>query len=100
MPLPSTVLFDREALLAVGLFNRTLLAVEDYECFTRFVRRFPIVVDESILVAYRLHERNLHLNVELMEISLARYRELVRESPENYSPAALRALAGDSVYSA
>jgi glycosyltransferase involved in cell wall biosynthesis len=99
VPLPSTTLFNREALHAVGLFNEALLAVEDYEFFTRFVLRFPIIIDERVLVEYKLHGRNIHLDVRFMETYIARYRELVEESPTMYSAGALRALAiGSSPY--
>ena len=62
--LPSTVLVERAAFLACGLFNPTVRATEDHECFLRFSRYFPIHAVNEPLVIKRTQEDGLSRNVE------------------------------------
>lgn len=84
IPLPSTVIVSRRAFDSVGLFDESLHAIEDFECFTRILARYPLAVVEQPLVQYRLHADNLHSNLPLMRASLLKYFDLVIASPQSY----------------
>ncbi len=91
VPLPSTAIVRREAFESVGLFDECLHAIEDFECFTRILARYPLAVVEQPLVRYRLHENNLHFNLPLMQASLLKYFDLVIASPQAYPTGAAEA---------
>lgn len=91
VPLPSTVIVRRDAFDSVGLFDECLYAIEDFECFTRILARYPLAVVEQPLVRYRLHENNLHSNLPLMQANLLKYFELVIASPRAYPTGAAEA---------
>ncbi|MCS6914770.1 MAG: glycosyltransferase family A protein [Myxococcales bacterium] len=63
--LPSTLLVEREAFIACGLFNPTVRATEDHECFLRFCRFYPIHCVNEPLVTRRIQPDGLSRNVEL-----------------------------------
>jgi glycosyltransferase involved in cell wall biosynthesis len=93
VPLPSTVMVRRDAILAVGLFDEKLCGVEDYECFMRILARYALVIVEIPLVRYRLHGGNMHFDVRLMDAAARRFRQLLVDAPERYPPGLARSLA-------
>jgi len=57
---PSASLIHREVFDAVGLFDESLPACEDYDLWLRIAARFPLLlVDEAVLVKYDGHEGQL-----------------------------------------
>jgi hypothetical protein len=51
---PTATLVRRDALLAMGLFDESLEAKEDFECFVRVLRHWPLAIVHEPLVAIRL----------------------------------------------
>jgi glycosyltransferase involved in cell wall biosynthesis len=92
VPLPSTVMVRRGAILSVGLFDEALHGLEDYECFMRVLARFALVIVEMPLVRYRVHGGNTHLDAALMEEAHRRFRRLLAAAPERYPVAVTRTL--------
>jgi glycosyltransferase involved in cell wall biosynthesis len=57
---PSSVLVDRRLFDAVGLFDESLPACEDYDLWLRVCARFPVLfVDEPLIVKHGGHEDQL-----------------------------------------
>jgi SAM-dependent methyltransferase len=55
----AAVLFRRAALAAVGEFDPTLPAAEDYDLYLRIARRFPICDHDVVVAEYRRHGAGL-----------------------------------------
>lgn len=61
---PSSVLLHREVLRAVGLFDETLPACEDYDLWLRVAARYPVsLVDEPLVRRYGGHDDQLSRSV-------------------------------------
>jgi SAM-dependent methyltransferase len=77
-----TVLYRREALLAVGGFDPALPACEDYDVYLKVARSSPVVSHGVPVAAYRLHEGNMSRDGTLMLRTLvsvlSRQRSTVR----------------------
>jgi glycosyltransferase involved in cell wall biosynthesis len=58
IPLPATVLFRRDCLLAVKGFDETLRQAEDYDLYFRAAERYPIASHEKIVAEYRKHSQS------------------------------------------
>ncbi len=78
----ATVLYRRAALLALGGFDRSLRACEDYDVYLRLARHGEILSHDVPVAAYRMHGANMSRNRALMLRSvgevLARQRSSVR----------------------
>lgn len=55
---PSSAIFRRSAVEAVGGFRRAQALAEDYELYLRVARRFPIHCHNEVVVEYRRHSAN------------------------------------------
>ena len=55
----ATVLYRREALVAVGGFDPSLAAAEDYDVFLKIARRQPIARHDRVVALYRRHGANM-----------------------------------------
>jgi glycosyltransferase involved in cell wall biosynthesis len=55
---PSTIVFRRDAMLAIGDFHPRYSPAEDYEFYLRLARRFPIHFHGQLVSEYRLHPGN------------------------------------------
>jgi Glycosyl transferase family 2 len=69
---PSSVLVRRQCFDRVGLFDRTLRSVEDWEMWIRIAATHPIAVICQPLVYYRQHPSNMSKNWRVMEQSFDR----------------------------
>jgi glycosyltransferase involved in cell wall biosynthesis len=64
---PSSVLVRRQCFERVGLFDRTLRAVEDWDMWIRIAAVYPLAVTGIPLVYYRQHPSNMSKNWRVME---------------------------------
>ena len=61
-----TILFRREAVLAVGKYDRRQRAAEDYDLCLRVARRFPVACHSNVVAEYWKHEGNMSGDPGLM----------------------------------
>ena len=54
----SSIVYRRSALEAVGGFDKSLRAADDYELYLRLARRFPVFCHEEVVTEYRRHGTN------------------------------------------
>jgi glycosyltransferase involved in cell wall biosynthesis len=54
----SSIVYRRSALEAVGGFDESFTAADDYDLYLRIARRFPIYCHESVVTEYRRHGTN------------------------------------------
>ncbi len=54
----SSIVYRRSALEAVGGFDESLWAADDYELYLRLARRFPVFCHEEVVTEYRRHGTN------------------------------------------
>jgi glycosyltransferase involved in cell wall biosynthesis/SAM-dependent methyltransferase len=89
----ATVLYRRGPLEAVGGFDPSLRACEDYDVYLRLARRYPVLRHGRVVAEYRQHGSNMSSDTGLMRRSalavLRRQAEHAREEPR--LRAALRA---------
>ncbi|MBI2870415.1 MAG: glycosyltransferase [Candidatus Omnitrophica bacterium] len=64
---PSAVMIPRTCFEEVGIFNSNIKTMEDWDMWIRVTDRFRVVSLLEPLVRYRVHEHNLHKNVETMQ---------------------------------
>ncbi|AFY92662.1 glycosyltransferase family 2 protein [Chamaesiphon minutus] len=69
---PSSVLVRRQCFDRVGLFDRTLRSVEDWDMWIRIAAIYPVAVICQPLVYYRQHPSNMSKNWRVMEQSFDR----------------------------
>jgi cellulose synthase/poly-beta-1,6-N-acetylglucosamine synthase-like glycosyltransferase len=69
---PSSVLVRRQCFDRVGLFDRTLRSVEDWDMWIRIAAIYPVAVICKPLVYYRQHPSNMSKNWRVMEQSFDR----------------------------
>lgn len=62
-----SVLVRRQCFEQVGVFDRTLRSVEDWEMWIRIAARYPFAVTPEPLVYYRQHSSNMSKNWRVME---------------------------------
>lgn len=62
----ATVMYRRSLLEAVGGFNTSLRACEDYDLFLRIARLHPIRAHDGVVAQYRQHGANMSRNAGLM----------------------------------
>ena len=62
-----SVLVRRQCFDRVGLFDRTLRAVEDWDMWIRIASHYAFAVTQEPLVYYRQHSHNMSKNWRLME---------------------------------
>ena len=61
-----TVLFRRDAVLAVDKYDPTLAASEDYDLCLRISRRFPVACHSHVIAETWKHEGNMSADSGLM----------------------------------
>ncbi|MGH9892191.1 MAG: glycosyltransferase, partial [bacterium] len=61
-----TALFRRTAVLAVGKYDATQRAAEDYDLYLRISRRFPVACHHNVIAEYWRHNGNMSLDSGLM----------------------------------
>ncbi len=88
--IPSATVFARETALAVGLFNESLRYVEDVEFFLRILSRGPLVMVESVLLNYRVHESNMSNDRLKMALGVLAASERILAAPQRYAEGADR----------
>jgi glycosyltransferase involved in cell wall biosynthesis len=69
---PSSVVVRRQCFDRVGLFDRTLRSVEDWDMWIRIAAVYPFAVICQPLVYYRQHPSNMSKNWRVMEQSFDR----------------------------
>lgn len=62
-----SVLVRRKCFEDVGVFDRTLRSVEDWDMWIRIASRYPFAVTKESLVYYRQHASNMSKNWRVME---------------------------------
>lgn len=67
IPSPSSVLVKREVLDVVSAFDTDLSTAADQEFFFRVAHKFKIGKVNKVLGYYRMHDNNMHSNIEVME---------------------------------
>lgn len=72
------VMFRRSVLEAVGEFNTSLPASEDYEMLLRIARLFPGIHHDAVVAQYRRHNSNMSRNGVLMLGTMHRVMESQR----------------------
>ena len=92
-----TVLYRRDMLQAVGGFDPTLLAAEDYDVYLRLSRDHPVTATAERLAEYRRHGTNMSNDLPFMLEQvlkvLRRHHETASSRPEWHS-AYRRGIAG------
>jgi len=74
----ATVLYQRQAIAAVGGFDRQLHACEDYDLYLRLSRERPVAIHDELVAEYRLHESNMSGDLGLMLGSVLQALKLQR----------------------
>lgn len=62
----SSVVYRRQALEAVGGFNESRVAADDYELYLKLARAFPVHCHEAVVTEYRRHGSNTTRNAGLV----------------------------------
>jgi glycosyltransferase involved in cell wall biosynthesis len=62
----ATVMYRRAVFAAVGRFDTSRAACEDYDLYLRITRSYPILGHESVVAEYRQHGENMSSNPALM----------------------------------
>jgi glycosyltransferase involved in cell wall biosynthesis len=63
-----TVLFRRECLATVGLFDETMRATEDRDLWFRIAERYPIAYIDHVLARYRISPTSMSADRERMRV--------------------------------
>jgi len=82
----SSIAHRRSALAAIGGFDESLSAGEDYDLYLRLARRFPIFCHEAVVTEYRRHATNTTRDPAVVLVSqlevLRRQRPLLLDRRE------------------
>ncbi len=89
----STIMVRKDAIQAIGGFDESLPAVEDWDLYIRLAALYPFVCVQEPLVLYRLTHNALSTNVLLMEKSFQK----VLDRAFAQAPASLANLKNTSV---
>lgn len=97
---PSSVLLPRQLLDAVGLFDESLPACEDYDLWLRVTARFPVVyVDEPLIVKHGGHDDQLsrrHWGMDRFRIA-ALEKILASDALDEHQRAAARSILANKI---
>jgi len=85
--LPSYLMVRRDLLQAAGMFDETLAAAEDFDCFMRVMAAAPLAIADQILVRRREHANNVSSSVVANTLHCLAATYKVLEHPELYPPA-------------
>lgn len=78
-----SVLVRRKCFEEVGVFDRTLRSVEDWDMWIRIATRYNFGVTREALVYYRQHTSNMSKNWRVMEQA---FHQVIEKSFESISP--------------
>ena len=93
----SSVLVRKECVKKVGSFDESLPSCEDWDLWLRIARYFPFDYIAKPLVKIRIHEKNMHKDVERMvRGKLALMEKVFREDSLELAP--LRSAAFATIY--
>ena len=67
IPAPSSILVKREVVERVGGFSPELSTAADQEFFFRVAAQFEVGMVPEVLGLYRMHDNNMHKNIQHME---------------------------------
>lgn len=67
IPAPSSILIRKEILDIIGRWDEELSTAADQELFFRIASKYKIGRIPKILTYYRIHKKNMHSNIKLME---------------------------------
>lgn len=85
----ATVMYRRAALEALGGFDASLRACEDYDLYLRLARRFAIACGPEVIAEYRRHDGNMSNDVPMMRRTalavLARHAPTSADAPERHA---------------
>jgi glycosyltransferase involved in cell wall biosynthesis len=62
----ATVMYRRAVFEAVGEYNPSLQACEDYDLYLRIARQFPVACHDQVVADYRQHGTNMTRNSAMM----------------------------------
>jgi glycosyltransferase involved in cell wall biosynthesis len=62
----ATVMYSRAALEALGGFDPSLRACEDYDLYLRLAQRYPIACHPAVIAEYVRHDANMSRNAGMM----------------------------------
>lgn len=62
----ATVLYDKEKLVAIGGFDISFLACEDYDVYLRLTSKHAVLCHPQRIALYRMHDNNMSRNSLLM----------------------------------
>jgi glycosyltransferase involved in cell wall biosynthesis len=62
----SSVVYRRAAVEAVGGFNESLAAADDYELYLKLARRYPVYCHDAVVTEYRRHGSNTTRNAAVV----------------------------------
>jgi glycosyltransferase involved in cell wall biosynthesis len=62
----AAVLYRRRVLDAVGVFDSSVDAAEDYDLYLRIAREYPVCSHDQVVAEYRRHSGNMTSNLALM----------------------------------
>jgi glycosyltransferase involved in cell wall biosynthesis len=80
---PCAVVFRKQLLEDVGLFDESLHAVEDWDMWIRLSERSPFVGLPEALVKYRRHDSNMTKDPERMVKAIGQLTEKLHGSPQD-----------------
>lgn len=67
IPGPSSIIVSREVFENVGGFDAKLSTAADQDFFIRVASMYPVIRIPQVLTNYRIHDKNMHKNIGLME---------------------------------
>jgi glycosyltransferase involved in cell wall biosynthesis len=68
-----TVLYNRKVILSEGGYNTGVRCTEDYELWTRIVRRQKVVLLPEIVLEYRFHEKSQSYKFQKIQLEEAKW---------------------------
>jgi glycosyltransferase involved in cell wall biosynthesis len=89
--MPSAAVVRREAILTAGLFDESLRHNEDFDCFLRVLRDWPLAVVRRPLVGIRMLAGSASKDQLKMVRSFIEVVERTRTFPERYPPGTAQA---------
>ena len=80
----ATVMYQRDIFDAVGDFDGSLNACEDFDLYLRIARRFPIYYHANLVAEYRRHDENMSQDPgKMLETALAVHRTQWKYAKDN-----------------
>ena len=80
IPGPSSILVKREVIEAIGVFDEKLSTAADKDFFIRVAAHYKIGRVSQVTWKYRLHRKNMHKNISVMEADILLLYQKVQNS--------------------